>query len=247
MSISENILYDCYENNIIPHLILIGNKNIPKKNIIDKFIDDYYQDNQYIKKTQVLNLDIVIDKSIKKIRETIKKFINKTCYFDDNNNILLKFIILHNIEFLTFEIQYALRRIIEDNNKKIRFIFIGTNSKTMIQPLISRCLLLYFNNYYPLVLKKNIIDWENYFHNKNIKDLYKNFNHLFQQNFYYYEIINHFMDWIMNNEFIHLDHKLKLFKFITFKFTKICNKGDIFLNLFSIILYYNKLLTSINI
>ena len=61
-------------------------------------------------------------------------------------NIILKFIIIHNIENINFEIQYALRRIIEDNNKKIRFILIGNNSQTIIQPLISRCLLIYFNN-----------------------------------------------------------------------------------------------------
>lgn len=259
--IVKDILYRCKKQNIIPNLLLIGDNNIGKKFLIQQFLDDYFQNNSFLLKTQILRLNIVIDKSIKKIREIIKKFINEISYFDDDN-IILKFIIIDNIEYITFEIQYALRRIIEDNNKKIRFILIGTNSQTIIQPLISRCLLIYFNNLnfkqkqiisnsqnvhklYSLSFLQNnpdfnfhiSIDW-NTLLNKSNHDLYFHIKKLCYQNNNFYLIIDNFMNWIIINDNLCFYKKFKLFKHITFKFSKIFNKANIFLNIYSIFIYY---------
>ena len=155
---------------------------IEKEEYILKFIKKYYKYDKIYIDSQILYLNIVIDRSIKRVREIIKKFITGISNYDENNNIILKFIIIKNIENITFEIQYALRRIIEDNNKKIRFILIGNNSQTIIQPLISRCLLIYFNDEC-LDIKKKKIEYID----DNILKLYS--TNFFLNNLKYFETI----------------------------------------------------------
>lgn len=257
--VQNNIIKHFYEKNIIPNLLLIGDHDINKKLFIINYIYNYYNNNEVLIKSQILNLNIVIDRSIKKIREIIKKFISEISYEDKNKNTILKYIIIENIENITCEIQYALRRIIEDNNKKIRFILIGNNSQVIIQPLISRCLLLYFNknNYnttkslklysencflnnkdYINNIKINI-NWENLIINNDYICTFNNLKLFFNNNNNnYYYIFNDFMDWILKNNKLSDENKLNLFKKITYQFSKIMNNNNFFLNLFNIFIYY---------
>ena len=259
--VQKNIINKFYEKNIIPNMLLIGNDEIDKEIFIIDFIKKYYNNNEIYLKSQILYLNIIIDRSIKKIREIIKKFINETSYYTNDKSIILKFIIIHNIENINFEIQYALRRIIEDNNKKIRFILIGNNSQTIIQPLISRCLLIYFNNIslkvkkiYPSKFTNNNIqyldsmyekkiDWLKILDQKNMNDIYISIKNIcINKNNNIYLILDNFTDHFMkkNNE-LQLEKKLKLLKMINSQLHKIINNGNIFLNLFNIFIYYKKI------
>ena len=200
--IQINLISRFFKKKTLPNLLIIGNDEIDKEKKILKFIHDYYKNNDIYIKSEILYLNIFIDRSIKKVREIIKKFINQISYYDDNNNIILKFIIIKNIENITFEIQYALRRIIEDNNKKIRFILIGNNSQTIIQPLISRCLLIYFNNE-SIEFKKN-----------KIKNINNNFLKLYSTNFFknninYYKNYDNIIweDYLIDKNIINLKKK----------------------------------------
>lgn len=294
--IENKIIQKFYDINLIPNLLLIGDNSIDKESHILNFIKKYYKNNKNYINNEILYLNIVIDRSIKRIREIIKKFISEVSNYDDDNKIILKFIIINNIETITFEIQYALRRIIEDNNKKIRFVLIGNNSQSIIQPLISRCLLIYFNNeslkskkiklepyinnnnidddilklystkfylnnmtyfnkYYSEIVpgekssalasmivkdkkKKVKINWDIFLEEKNVLDLYNKLNIFIENDTNYYVIINDFSDWILNNNNLKDVEKLKIFKLITLKFSKIINNGNIFLNIFSIFIFY---------
>lgn len=294
--IENKIIQKFYDINLIPNLLLIGDNSIDKESHILNFIKKYYKNNKNYINNEILYLNIVIDRSIKRIREIIKKFISEVSNYDDDNKIILKFIIINNIETITFEIQYALRRIIEDNNKKIRFVLIGNNSQSIIQPLISRCLLIYFNNeslkskkiklepyknnnnidddilklystkfylnnmtyfdkYYSDIVpaekssalasmivkdknKKVKINWDIFLEEKNVLDLYNKLNIFIENDTNYYVIINDFSDWILNNNNLKDVEKLKVFKLITLKFSKIINNGNIFLNIFSIFIFY---------
>lgn len=259
--VQNNIIEKFYKNNIIPNLLIIGDHDINKKLFIINYIHNYYDNNDVLIKSQILNLNIVIDRSIKKIREIIKKFINEISYEDKNKNTILKYIIIENVENITCEIQYALRRIIEDNNKKIRFILIGNNSQVIIQPLISRCLLIYFNkddfqknnkNVFTLYSKtffennrdyinnniKNKIKWEDIILENDYIKLFHTLNDFFKNNTNYYYILNDFMDWILKNNKLSDEDKLNLFKKITYQFSKIMNNNNFFLNLFNIFIYY---------
>lgn len=215
--IQNDIIKKFYNIDLIPNLLLIGDNNIEKETYILKFIKKYYKNNEIYINSEILYLNIVIDRSIKRVREIIKKFISEVSNCDENNNIILKFIIIKNIENITFEIQYALRRIIEDNNKKIRFILIGNNSQTIIQPLISRCLLIYFNNE-SLKIKKKYINTVD----DNLLKLYsKNF---FLNNIKYFEDINgEFIEKIKENKKLKI--KINWSKFFNNKSLLILNNN----------------------
>lgn len=274
--VPKNIINKFYEKNIIPNMLLIGNDDINKEKYIIEFIENYFENNKIYFKSQVLYLNIIIDRSIKRIREIIKKFIHETSYYKDDKNIILKFIIIHNIENINFEIQYALRRIIEDNNKKIRFILIGNNSQTIIQPLISRCLLIYFNNssveekkyvtnnkninkIYPIqfiknniqylnCLKKYEIEWNEILDVKNMNDMYSNVKKLCNKNNNnIYYILDKFTDFFIDDNKLEIKDKLKVLKIINSQLYKIINNGDIFLNLFYIFMFYKNTINTVKV
>ena len=54
----------------------------------------------------------------------------------------LKFIILNNADKLTTDAQSALRRIIEEFNKKTRFILTVNDSDKILNPILSRFSLI---------------------------------------------------------------------------------------------------------
>ena len=69
--VQKNIINKFYEKNIIPNMLLIGNDEIDKENFIIDFIKNYYNNNEIYLKSQILYLNIIIDRSIKKVRENV--------------------------------------------------------------------------------------------------------------------------------------------------------------------------------
>jgi DNA polymerase III delta prime subunit len=133
-------IFEQFENNI-PHILFYG--YIDYDDII-KNIYNFYHEND--KQKYILELDCVISKSIKHIREYIKLFSKQQL----SCNISFKSVILFNAEYLTMDAQYSLRRIIEIYSNHTRFFIFTQNKDKLLQPIRSRFIQIY-------IPKKNII------------------------------------------------------------------------------------------
>lgn len=133
-------IFEQFENNI-PHILFYG--YIDYDDII-KYIYNFYHEND--RQKYILELDCVISKSIKHIREYIKLFSKQQL----SCNISFKSIILFNAEYLTMDAQYSLRRIIEIYSNHTRFFIFTQNKDKLLQPIRSRFIQIY-------IPKKNII------------------------------------------------------------------------------------------
>lgn len=133
-------IFEQFENNI-PHILFYG--YIDYDDII-KNIYNFYHEND--KQKYILELDCIISKSIKHIREYIKLFSKQQL----SCNISFKSVILFNAEYLTMDAQYSLRRIIEIYSNHTRFFIFTQNKDKLLQPIRSRFIQIY-------IPKKNII------------------------------------------------------------------------------------------
>ena len=153
---------DLYKNNA--QNIIIYGKNI---NYID-YIKDNLLNKTYNSKYKLQNIEYMInnnnniknyvtirqspnhiiikpknnglDKYI--IQNVIKKFVSYNNLLNFSNDKKYKFIIIDKINNLDVFSQSSLRRMIEKYYDRCRFIFISDNISKIIEPLLSRCLLI---------------------------------------------------------------------------------------------------------
>ena len=128
-----------------PHLLLHGKSGTGKTSTIMNIANKLYGKN---KAFMMIKLDASDDRGINTVREEIKGFAEKMTPF--NNGI--KLIILDEADSMTFDAQFALRRIIEKYSDDTRFCIICNYMNKIISPIKSRCVNLRF---YPI--EKNII------------------------------------------------------------------------------------------
>ena len=124
-------------NKNIPNIILYGYHGIGKTSLVNIIVNSVYNNN----KDMVLELNNSDDRGINIIRN-IREYARQPSvlsYIKNNNNNLHKLIILDEADSLTFEAQYALRRIIELYSSNIRFCMICNNMSKLDEALISRC------------------------------------------------------------------------------------------------------------
>lgn len=146
-------IFEKFENNI-PHILFYG--YIDYDDIIKNIYNFYYENDR---QKYILELDCVISKSIKHIREYIKLFSKQQL----SCNISFKSVILFNAEYLTMDAQYSLRRIIEIYSNHTRFFIFTQNKDKLLQPIRSRFIQMY-------IPKKNIIK-QNYIPYNTIKSI----------------------------------------------------------------------------
>lgn len=120
------------ENGSFPHMLFYGAPGSGKTSTILAILNEYYGKN---KKLCVLKLDASDDRGINSVREEIKGFAEKKNYF--NNGI--KIIILDEADNMTYDAQFALRRIIEKYSKSTRFCLICNYENKIIGAIKSRC------------------------------------------------------------------------------------------------------------
>lgn len=146
-----NILQKMIENGSFPHLILSGISGTGKTSTINAIINKLYGNN---KTFMIMKLDASDDRGISAVREEIKGFAEKLSLFNQG----IKLIILDEADSMTFDAQFALRRIIEKYSDTTRFCLVCNYENKIINPIKSRCLNFRFvplNN-------KNIVTKLNY-------------------------------------------------------------------------------------
>jgi replication factor C subunit 3/5 len=134
------------ENESLPHLLFHGSPGTGKTSMIMAIANKIYGKNIRL---MVLKLDASDDRGINSVRDDIKGFAEKTNMFQKGT----KLVILDEVDAMTFDAQFALRRIIEIYSASVRFCLICNYENKIIPAIRSRCANFRFCN----IDNKNII------------------------------------------------------------------------------------------
>lgn len=130
-----------HKTNKIPHIIFHGSSGCGKRTIVDKFLNNIYNNDKQKLKTNVMFVNCAHGKGIKFIREELKFFAKTNIH--QNNGVIFKTIVLLNADFLTIDAQSALRRCIELFSYNTRFFIIVENKHKLLNPILSRFCEIY--------------------------------------------------------------------------------------------------------
>lgn len=138
------------KNNNIPNLLLYGPSGTGKTSTIIALAKQIFKKEF---KNRVFEFNASDERGINVVRTKIKN-VAKLSF--NSNNIKIpnwKLIILDEADVMTYDAQYALRRIMEEHGNTTRFCIICNYYSKIIDPIISRCSVFQFN----IIKKNNII------------------------------------------------------------------------------------------
>jgi replication factor C subunit 3/5 len=119
-------------NNSFPHMLFHGTPGTGKTSLIIAIANELYGSK---KNLMMMKLDASDDRGINSVRDEIKGFAEKISMFNKG----IKLIVLDEADSMTFEAQFALRRIIEKYSKTTRFCLICNYENKIIPAIRSRC------------------------------------------------------------------------------------------------------------
>jgi len=140
-----NIITNMIKGGSLPHLLLHGKSGTGKTSTIMAIANMLYGKNTQF---MMIRLDASDDRGINTVREEIKGFAEKMTPFNKG----VKLIILDEADSMTYDAQFALRRIIEKYSDDTRFCIICNYMNKIIAPIKARCVNMRF---YPI--EKNVI------------------------------------------------------------------------------------------
>jgi len=153
-----NVLSTMLSNGSMPHLLFHGTSGTGKTSLILALARQLYGNNINL---MVMKLDASDDRGINSVREEIKGFAEKKTMFCEG----IKLIILDEVDSMTFDAQFALRKIIEKYSITTRFCLICNYENKIIPAIRSRCANFRFN---PLSIDQIKITLENICKNENL-------------------------------------------------------------------------------
>lgn len=133
-------LKNVIKNKNMPHLLFFGPSGCGKTSTILALANEIFG-KDYM--DRIIELNASDERGIKIIREKIKNYAKKSINLKDNIPPW-KIIILDEADIMTYDSQYALRRIMEEYSKITRFCIICNYCNKIIDPIISRCSLFRF-------------------------------------------------------------------------------------------------------
>jgi replication factor C subunit 3/5 len=146
-----NCLKNMIRSGSFPHLIFYGISGTGKTSTILSICRELYGKNKTL---MVMKLDASDDRGINSVRDEIKGFAEKMTI----NNKGIKLIILDEADSMTFDAQFALRRIIEKYSNSTRFCLICNYDNKIIPAIKSRCANFKFNPINEKFIEKKITD-----------------------------------------------------------------------------------------
>lgn len=132
------ILKNMLKGGSLPHLLFHGTSGTGKTSTIMALAKQLYKNNINL---MVMKLDASDDRGINSVRDEIKGFAEKKNMFQKG----VKLIILDEADSMTFDAQFALRRIIEKYSETTRFCLICNYDNKIIPAIRSRCANFRFN------------------------------------------------------------------------------------------------------
>ena len=138
-----------YGNKNIQNMLLLGASSVGKTTILKCIIKEYYDDTHF---DSVLMLNASDDRGINTMRTKIKTFVSTKSY-----NKHRKLVIFDDIENMSTDTQFALRRIIESYADNARFIMTTSVLNRIIPSLYSRCIILRLHSMTPRNIKPLLI------------------------------------------------------------------------------------------
>ena len=144
----------------IPHFLLYGPPGTGKTSSILALAKELYGSNY---KNMILELNASDDRNIKVVREVIKEFAKTQSNFSlfynsQKSDISYKLVILDEIDSMTQDAQFCLRRIIETYSKNTRFCLICNYISKIIPALQSRCCKFHFNLLQETEIREKLIE-----------------------------------------------------------------------------------------
>ena len=133
-----NCIKKMIEKGSLPHLLFYGKSGTGKTSTANSIIKILYGK---MKTLMVMKLDASDDRGINSVREEIKGFAEKKAILNRG----VKLIILDEADSMTFDAQFALRRIIEKYSDSTRFCLICNYENKIIPAIRSRCANFKFN------------------------------------------------------------------------------------------------------
>jgi replication factor C subunit 3/5 len=153
----RNTLKKLISNKKFPHTIFFGPPGTGKTSTILACAKEIYGEGY---RTMVLELNGSDDRGIKVIRDQIKGFSEYNQLFCRG----VKLVILDEADSMTYDAQFALRRVIENYTHNTRFCLICNYISKLIPALQSRCITFRFSNINSdcsLIKLREIINEEN--------------------------------------------------------------------------------------
>lgn len=125
-------------NGSLPHMLFYGISGTGKTSTANAIIEELYGNSKTL---MVMKLDASDDRGINSVRDEIKGFAEKITIFNKG----IKLIVLDEADSMTFDAQFALRRIIEKYSESTRFCLICNYENKIIPAIKSRCANFKFN------------------------------------------------------------------------------------------------------
>ena len=135
----------------LPHLLFHGTPGTGKTSLILAIANELYG---ATKNLMVMKLDASDDRGINSVREEIKGFAEKSNMFCKG----VKLIILDEADSMTFDAQFALRRIIEKYSRTTRFCLICNYENKIIPAIRQRCAKFRFSPINTYHIQKKLSD-----------------------------------------------------------------------------------------
>jgi len=135
--ILENIINTAY----FPNLLLYGPPGTGKTTTIINLINTYQERHYNKTKCTLIHLNASDDRGIDIIRNQINQFVNSKSLFNEG----MKFVILDEVDYMTKNAQQALRYLLQNNTRNVRFCLICNYISRIDEGLKNEFLRLRFN------------------------------------------------------------------------------------------------------